>query len=145
MRSGAHYLPLLSRKSFFLSPLPSLSSFACDLYDVFQYVVPFYYLTVSSFKKQDVRLTQAISSCQATTFSNPVYESVYRSDASLGSEVVREREPPRVEFRRSKVDFSNPVYEALLMQNGSRKSGTVFWGSSDSVNGDISGNQDTEC
>ena len=81
------------------------------------------------------KLTQSISTCQAITFSNPVYESVYRSDASLGSEV----------FRRSKVDFSNPVYEALLLQNGSRKSGTMFWGSSGSMNGDVSGNQDTEC
>lgn len=74
-----------------------------------------------------------------------MYESVYRSDASLGSEMLRDKDLPKVEFRRSKADFSNPVYEALLMQNGSRKSGTVFWGSSDSVNGDTSSNQDTEC
>ena len=84
-------------------------------------------------------------SFQATTFSNPVYESVYRSDASVGSEVLREREPSRVEFRRSKADFSNPVYEALLMQNGSQKSGSVLWRSNESINGDTAGNQDTDC
>lgn len=76
---------------------------------------------------------------KGTTFSNPVYESVYRSETSLGSEVFREKNSPNVEFRRSKADFSNPVYEALLSHNTSRKPGSVFWGSAESVNGEASG------
>lgn len=63
---------------------------------------------------------------KSATFSNPVYESIYRSDASLDSEVLSSREPTKIKFRRSKADYSNPVYEALLMQNGSRRSGTEF-------------------
>lgn len=84
--------------------------------------------------------------CQATTFSNPVYESVYRSETSLGSEVLRDKDLPKVEFRRSKADFSNPVYEALLAHNNSRKPGSVFWGSAENMNGEASGDQaETDC
>lgn len=84
--------------------------------------------------------------CQGTTFSNPVYESVYRSETSLGSEVFRENNLPKVEFRKGKVDFSNPVYEALLAHNTSRKPGSVFWGSAENVNGEASGDQvETDC
>lgn len=84
--------------------------------------------------------------CQGTTFSNPVYESVYRSETSLGSEVFRENNLPKVEFRKGKVDFSNPVYEALLAHNTSRKPGSVFWGSAENVNGEAAGDQvETDC
>nr|XP_058941775.1 uncharacterized protein LOC131770071 [Pocillopora verrucosa] len=83
---------------------------------------------------------------KGTTFSNPVYESVYRSETSLGSEVFRENNLPKVEFRKGKVDFSNPVYEALLAHNTSRKPGSVFWGSAENVNGEASGDQvETDC
>lgn len=82
---------------------------------------------------------------KATTFSNPVYESVYRSETSLGSEIFRDKDPSKVEFRRSKADFSNPVYEALLAHNGSRRSGTVFWGSTEDMNGQASNKQETNC
>lgn len=83
---------------------------------------------------------------KATTFSNPVYESVYHSETSLGSEVLRDKDLPKVEFRRSKADFSNPVYEALLAHNNSRKPGSVFWGSAENMNGEASGDQaETDC
>lgn len=83
---------------------------------------------------------------KGTTFSNPVYESVYRSETSLGSEVFHENNLPKVEFRKGKVDFSNPVYEALLAHNTSRKPGSVFWGSAENVNGEASGDQvETDC
>lgn len=55
--------------------------------------------------------------------------------------MFRENNLPKVEFRKSKVDFSNPVYEALLAHNTSRKPGSVFWGSAENVNGEASGDQ----
>ncbi|XP_068751456.1 low-density lipoprotein receptor-related protein 1-like isoform X2 [Montipora capricornis] len=78
---------------------------------------------------------------KSATFSNPVYESIYRSDASLDSEVLSSREPTKIKFRRSKADYSNPVYEALLMQNGSRRSGTEF---RESLLGDPGESEDTQ-
>lgn len=82
---------------------------------------------------------------KSSTFSNPVYESLYRSDASLDSSVLISGEIPRIEYRRSKTDYSNPVYEALLMQNGStRKSEATLWGSSEELDGKPAESDETQ-
>lgn len=82
---------------------------------------------------------------KSSTFSNPVYESLYRSDASLDSSVLISGEIPRIEYRKSKTDYSNPVYEALLMRNGStRKSEAMFWGSSEELDGNLAESDETQ-
>ena len=81
---------------------------------------------------------------QATNFSNPVYESVFHAESSVGTDLFNDADH-KVGFRNSHVDFSNPVYEALFARDRPAKSDPLFRGSSTNLDCELSSSQESYC